>query len=86
MQLSPKLSKGNLSVLSKVAILTIRIYQASMSRMLRRHGVTCLHYPTCSNYGIMAFEKYGFCKAFSVTINRCRDCHPFSGRAYIDYP
>ena len=34
----------------------------------------------------MAFEKYGFCKAFSVTINRCRDCHPFSGRAYIDYP
>jgi len=74
------------SMLCEVAILAIRFYQVAVSPLLRRRGVTCLHFPSCSQYGVLAFQKYGFCKACSLTIGRWRACHPFSGRPYIDFP
>ncbi len=46
----------------------------------------CLHYPTCSEYGVLAYKKYSFIMATKKTISRVRDCHPFSNRKYIDYP
>lgn len=68
------------------AIWLIRRYQRHLSPRLSARGVQCLHYPTCSEYGCMAFEKYGILKATWKTISRIRDCNPLSGRPYIDYP
>jgi putative membrane protein insertion efficiency factor len=68
------------------AIALIRLYQISLSRLLHRRGVRCLHRPSCSQYGILAYKKYGFGKATALTLSRYRDCHPFSGRPYVDYP
>ena len=64
------------------AILLIRIYQKTK----RRKHSKCLHYPSCSNYAILAFKKYFFLKALKLTIDRYKNCNPFSNRPYIDYP
>ena len=64
------------------AIQFIKLYQTLTKN--KKHK--CLHYPTCSNYGVIAYKKYSFIKATSKTINRIRDCHPFSNRKYIDKP
>ncbi|MEJ0104190.1 MAG: membrane protein insertion efficiency factor YidD [Bacteroidota bacterium] len=63
-------------------IFLIKIYQKTK----RRKYSKCLHHPTCSNYGIMALKKYNFLKAVKMTIDRYRDCNPFSNRPYIDNP
>lgn len=37
---------------------------------------TCIFYPTCSEYGILCFQKLPFFKAFWKTADRVRRCHP----------
>jgi len=69
-------------ILNKLAIVSIQQYQKITKN--KRHK--CLYYPSCSNYGILAFEKYSFLLATRKIISRFRDCHPFSNRPYIDYP
>ena len=68
--------------LNRFAIWSIHQYQEYTKN--KRHR--CLHYPSCSNYGIMAYEKYPFIIATTKVIQRFRDCHPFSSRPYLDYP
>jgi putative membrane protein insertion efficiency factor len=72
--------------LNFLAVVAIRVYQQTLSRALRRRGVRCLHYPSCSQYGLLAFRQHGFVRAAVLTWRRCRDCHPYSGRPYIDFP
>lgn len=67
---------------NKIAIFSIRLYQGATKS--KKHK--CLYYPSCSNYGILAYQKYSIIKATKKTINRIRDCHPFSKRPYTDYP
>jgi len=67
---------------SILIICLIQIYQI----LTKNKDPKCLHYPSCSNYAILAFQKYPLVKAAKKTINRIRDCHPFSDRPYIDYP
>ena len=43
--------------MKKVCIRLIRFYQKHLSK-LKGHG-TCIFYPTCSQYDIEAYEKYG---------------------------
>ncbi len=69
-------------ILNKIAIFSIRQYQ----KFTKNKKHKCLYYPTCSDYGILALEKYSFLLAMRKIISRFRDCHPFSSRPYIDYP
>ena len=69
-------------MLNNLIIILIKIYQKTKLRRKPK----CLHYPSCSNYAIIAFKKYSFNIALQKTINRIRDCNPFSTRPYIDYP
>jgi putative component of membrane protein insertase Oxa1/YidC/SpoIIIJ protein YidD len=68
--------------LNRQAIAFIKVYQYST----KNNNHKCLHYPTCSNYAILAYEKYSFRKASKKIIYRLRDCTPYSSRDYIDYP
>lgn len=52
---------------------------------LKRHG-TCIFYPTCSEYAIQAYEKYGFIKGTGLTIWRILRCNPFSEGGYDPVP
>lgn len=68
--------------LNKITILFILIYKRTKVRKYDK----CLHYPSCSNYGIIALKKYNFFIAIKKTRERIKDCNPFSERPYIDYP
>ena len=65
--------------LSKVCIYLIRFYQKYISPL---KGPTCRFYPTCSQYAIEAFKKYGVIKGMFLTIKRILKCHPFPPGGY----
>ncbi|MDA3130129.1 membrane protein insertion efficiency factor YidD [Aliibacillus thermotolerans] len=38
---------------------------------------TCRFYPTCSQYGLEAIERFGVWKGLWLTVKRIVKCHPF---------
>ncbi len=60
--------------MKKVAILLIQLYQRFISPLKRP---SCRFYPTCSQYSLEAFQKYGFLKGLILSIRRISKCHPF---------
>jgi len=51
----------------------------------KRH-IICRFYPSCSNYAIMALEKYGFFKGWGLAVTRIIRCTPNNTESCIDYP
>ena len=66
-------------LLTKGCIALVRFYQKYISPL---KGPTCRFYPTCSQYSIEAFKKYGFLKGLYLTIRRVLKCHPFHPGGY----
>ncbi|WP_330362587.1 membrane protein insertion efficiency factor YidD [[Clostridium] dakarense] len=64
---------------SKLCIYLVRFYQKFISPL---KGPTCRFYPTCSQYSLEAFKKYGFFKGMFLTIKRVSKCHPFHPGGY----
>jgi len=52
--------------------------------LVRLFGGGCRFYPTCSDYSIAAFQKYGTFKGFYLSLKRFLSCHPFSKKPYLD--
>jgi putative membrane protein insertion efficiency factor len=46
----------------------------------------CRFTPTCSQYGLEAFKKYGPFKGFWLTFKRISRCHPWGGHGYDPVP
>jgi putative membrane protein insertion efficiency factor len=63
-----------------VMIILVRMYQILISPLLPAN--TCRFHPTCSNYSIEAFRKYGFWKGWLLTIKRISKCHPWHEGGY----
>ncbi|MEO5683359.1 MAG: membrane protein insertion efficiency factor YidD [Chitinophagaceae bacterium] len=72
-----------LRMLSYPFIALIKIYQWTISPIL---GAKCRFTPTCSNYSLEAFKKYGVFKGFWLTIKRIGRCHPWGGHGYDPVP
>jgi putative membrane protein insertion efficiency factor len=70
-------------VFSYPFILLIRIYQLAISPLL---GSKCRYMPSCSQYGIEAFKKYGVFKGGYLTIKRILSCNPWGGHGYDPVP
>lgn len=68
--------------LNALPILAIRIYQRGRRNKPKR----CLRTPSCSQYAILALQKYGPLKALRLSYARYRDCHPLSDRPLVDHP
>jgi hypothetical protein len=74
-----------------VLILSIRAYQYLISpdkgllRGLYPFRGACAMYPSCSEYMILAIEKYGSMKGFYLGIRRIGRCHPFQ-KNLVDIP
>lgn len=73
---------------SKVAVRTIRFYQRFLSpdhsiwaKALDRPPY-CKHIPSCSEYGVEAFEKRGFFIGFLKTSWRVLRCNPWGRGGY----
>ena len=70
--------------MKKICIALIKFYRKHLSH-LKGHS-TCIFYPTCSEYAIEAYKKYGFFKGTLLTIWRILRCNPFSKGGYDPVP
>lgn len=67
----------------KIAVFIIKLYQKSLSldhgplKYHYPHGF-CRFYPSCSQYGIEALQKYGIIKGGLKTIWRIMRCNPWN--------
>ncbi|MFD2523428.1 membrane protein insertion efficiency factor YidD [Emticicia soli] len=66
-----------------IAIFLVRLYQAGISPWF---PASCRYTPTCSQYSVEAFQKYGFFKGLLLTIKRIGRCHPWGGHGYDPVP
>jgi len=72
--------------MSKLAIKFIGLYQIYLSPVLSRKGVKCRFHPTCSDYAILAYQKYGFIKGTHKIIDRLLRCNHKNFNSCIDLP
>lgn len=77
---------GRVTLFAIILLFVIRVYRQTLRKLLVARGVTCLHSPTCSEYARQALLKYPVKRAIGLAVARLRDCHPFSGRPFIDPP
>ncbi len=62
------------SVMQRLLIAGIRLYRYLVSPFLGRH---CRFYPTCSEYAIIAIERFGAVKGSWLATRRILRCHPW---------
>ena len=70
--------------MKRILISMIRFYRKYLSGM--KGYSTCKYYPTCSQYGLEAIEKYGALKGGALTLWRILRCNPFSKGGYDPVP
>ena len=70
-------------IISAPFIWLIRLYQLIISPWLPSR---CRYTPTCSQYGIEAFKKYGPLKGFWLTTKRVVRCNPWGGHGHDPVP
>ncbi len=64
-------------------IKSIKIYQKYVSPM---KSTKCPYFPSCSQYGLEAVEKYGALKGGAMAAWRVMRCNPFSKGGYDPVP
>lgn len=67
--------------MARLAIFLIRFYQRVISKYILI-GKNCRFYPTCSEYSLQAYTKYGFFKGSYLSMKRILKCHPFHDGGY----
>ena len=70
-------------VLNFPFIALIRFYQVCISPLT---PAACRFTPTCSQYALEAFRKYGPLKGFWLSFKRLIRCHPWGGSGYDPVP
>lgn len=61
----------------------IRFYQNAISPLLPPR---CRYNPTCSQYAVLALQKYGVMKGSWLAIKRICRCHPWGGCGHDPLP
>ena len=69
--------------MKKIMIFFIKMYQKYISPL---KSTKCPYYPSCSQYGLEAVEKYGALKGGLLAIWRIIRCNPFSKGGYDPVP
>ena len=65
--------------MKKLLIMMVQFYRLCISPL---KPPTCRFVPTCSQYAIMAIEKYGALRGGWMAIRRILRCHPFHPGGY----
>jgi hypothetical protein len=68
---------------SRAAVALIELYRHRVPRALRPR---CRFQPTCSEYGIEAYRRYGFATATRKTAWRILRCNPLNRGPRVDPP
>ena len=82
--MSGALQAQRLSPPSRFAVRFLETYQSRVSARLG--SGKCRFQPTCSNYGLESFRKYGFWKAAARAAWRVARCNPWNRGPTIDPP
>lgn len=69
--------------MKKIIIFSVKIYQKYISPM---KSTKCPYYPSCSQYGLEAVQKYGALKGGLMAVWRIIRCNPFSKGGYDPVP
>lgn len=70
-------------MLKKIFLKLIRFYQKFISPIF---PPSCRYYPTCSQYGYEAIERFGALRGGFLTIKRILRCNPFFKGGYDPVP
>ncbi|MBP9748815.1 membrane protein insertion efficiency factor YidD [Patescibacteria group bacterium] len=74
------------------ALRVIRLYQKTLSldHGFLRHAVPsngrCRYYPTCSEYGYQAVERFGLLRGGFLALRRVLRCHPYAKGGIDEVP
>ncbi|XP_021825532.1 UPF0161 protein At3g09310 [Prunus avium] len=63
----------------KAALCVLKFYKREISPLLLN---SCRYVPTCSEYSMQAYKKYGFAKGSVLTAWRICRCNPLGGTGY----
>ncbi|MDQ0231120.1 membrane protein insertion efficiency factor YidD [Metabacillus malikii] len=69
--------------MKKMFIGIIRFYQKFISPLT---PPSCRFYPTCSHYGLEAYQRFGVFKGTYLTVIRILKCHPFHPGGFDPVP
>ena len=69
--------------MKKIFISMIRFYQRYLSPL---KSTKCPYFPSCSQYGVEAIQKYGAFKGGILALWRIIRCNPFSKGGYDPVP
>lgn len=61
----------------------IRFYQKFISPLT---PPSCRFYPTCSHYGLEAYQRFGVIKGTYLTVKRILKCHPLHPGGFDPVP
>lgn len=71
------------AILSNLAIVIITGYRMFISPLL---PMACRFSPTCSEYGIEVFKRFGFLNGACLLFKRLLKCHPLGGKGFDPPP
>ncbi|MBQ2889476.1 MAG: membrane protein insertion efficiency factor YidD [Clostridia bacterium] len=69
--------------MKKIIISIVKLYRKYISPLKKP---CCRFTPTCSQYAIEAFEKYGVLKGLYLSVKRILRCNPFCKGGYDPVP
>jgi putative membrane protein insertion efficiency factor len=67
----------------RIIIFIIRGYQYLVSPFM---APSCRYTPSCSNYAIEAFQRFGFLRGLVLAVRRIFSCHPWHHGGYDPVP
>ena len=74
-------------MIATVLIALIRVYQWTLSRLLRAaFGPVCRFEPSCSRYAVACLEGQGALRGSLLSVKRLCKCHPFHPGGYDPPP
>ena len=69
--------------MKRILIFLIKLYRKYISPMI---STKCPYYPSCSEYGLQAVQKYGAVKGGALAAWRILRCNPLSKGGYDPVP
>ncbi|MGB8656500.1 MAG: membrane protein insertion efficiency factor YidD [Candidatus Zixiibacteriota bacterium] len=69
--------------INRIPIFLIRIYQNTLGLAF---PPSCRFHPSCSEYAIEAFRKFGIIKGAWLSVKRLVRCHPFNPGGFDPLP
>lgn len=85
--LRPKLRRPDGSMVAKLLLALIHVYQVTLSRLiLATLGPVCRFEPSCSRYAAACIVGHGALRGSLLSLKRLCRCHPFHPGGYDPPP